>query len=77
MFLGENYPWEVREDANTISRYKEIESNPERLRKAKECIQHSVNVGKRALGEQVAPPIPGRKNPATIMSMRELMEKKR
>ena len=63
----QNYDWETREDAETIARYQQIKSNPERLRKAKECIQDSVNAGKRALGEPVAPPVPGRKNPATIM----------
>lgn len=65
----QQYDWETREDAETIARYQKIKSDPERLRKAKECIQDSINQGKAALGEKVAPPIPGRKNPATIMQL--------
>lgn len=65
----QQYDWETREDAETIARYQEIKSDPERLRRAKECIQDSINQGKVALGEKVAPPIPGRRNPATIMKL--------
>lgn len=64
------YDWETREDAETIARYQQIKANPERMRRAKECIQNSVNEGKAALGEKVAPPVPGRKNPATIMQLK-------
>lgn len=66
------YEWETREDAETIARYQKIKSDPERMRRAKECIQDSVNQGKLALGEKVAPPVPGRKNPATIMQLGNL-----
>ena len=69
MMFSEKFPWEVREDADTIRRYNEIKSDPERIRKAQECIKDTANTCKRALGEQVAPPLPGRKNPATIMSL--------
>ena len=65
----QQYDWETREDAETIARYQKIKSDPERLRRAKECIQDSINQGKVALGEKVAPPIPGRRNPATIMKL--------
>lgn len=65
----QQYDWETREDAETIARYQKIKSNPERLRKAKECIQDSINQGRAALGEPVAPPVPGRRNPATIMKL--------
>jgi hypothetical protein len=39
------------------------------MKKAQQCIQDSVNKGKKALGEPVAPPTPGRSNPATIMKL--------
>lgn len=68
----QQYDWETREDAETIARYQKIKSDPERLRKAKECIQDSINQGKKALGEPVAPPVPGRRNPATIMQLGSL-----
>lgn len=64
------YDWETREDAETLARYQQIKANPERMRKAKECIQNSVNEGKAALGEKAASPVPGRKNPATIMKLK-------
>lgn len=69
MYDRAKYDWETREDAETIARYQKIKSDPERMRKAKECIQDSVNAGKAALGEPVPPPVPGRKNPATIMKL--------
>lgn len=64
------FDWETREDAETIKRYKELESNPERMRRAKSCIQDSIDSGKRALGIKIAPPQPGRSNPATIMKLK-------
>lgn len=66
----DKFDWETREDAETIKRFKEIESNPERLRKAQACIKDSVESGNRALGVKVAPPQPGRRNPATIMQLK-------
>lgn len=69
MYDRDKYDWETREDAETIARYQRIKNDPERMRKAKECIQESVNRGKQALGEAVAPPMPGRRNPATIMKL--------
>lgn len=71
----QKYDWETREDAETIARYQAIKSDPERMRRAKECIQDSVNQGKKALGEKVAPPVPGRRNPATIMSLDHISRK--
>ena len=65
----QKYDLETREDAETIARYQAIKSDPNRMRKAQECIQDSINQGKKALGEIVAPPVPGRKNPATIMQL--------
>ena len=70
MYDRAKFDWEAREDAETIKRFKEIESNPERLRRAKACIQDSVDTGKKALGIKVAPPQPGRHNPATIMQLK-------
>ena len=72
MYNNRMFDWETREDAETIKRFKEIESNPERLRKAQSCIQESIDSGKRALGVKVAPPVPGRRNPATIMQLGSL-----
>lgn len=68
-FDDRNTDWETREDASTIARFKAIEADPERMRKAQECIKKSVREGQKALGIKVAPPVPGRKNPATIMSL--------
>ena len=65
----QQFDWETREDAETIARYQKIKSDPERMRKAQACIQDSINQGKAALGEKVAPPVPGRRNPATIMKL--------
>ena len=76
MMYSDKFPWEVREDANTISRFKELEADPERMRKAKECIKHTVDTGNRALGHPVAPPTPGRRNPATIMSLEGYQQKR-
>ena len=64
------YDWDTREDAETIARYQAIKSDPNRMRRAQECIQDSINQGKKALGEKVSPPIPGRRNPATIMKLK-------
>ena len=69
IYDNQKFDWETREDAETIARYQKLKANPERMRKAKECIQDSINQGKLALGEKVAPPVPGRKNPATIMPL--------
>lgn len=72
MYNNRMFDWETREDAETIKRFKEIEANPERLRKAQSCIQESIDSGKRALGVKVAPPVLGRRNPATIMQLGSL-----
>ena len=69
MMFSEKFPWQVREDADTIRRYNEIKSDPERIRKAKECIMDTAKTCKIALKTEVAPSLPGRKNPATIMSL--------
>lgn len=71
MYNREKYTWETRDDADTLRRYQEIVKNPERLRKAQSCIKDSVNDLKSALGisTPTPPPVPGRKNPATIMRL--------
>ena len=69
------YDWETREDAETLARYQRIKADPERMRKAKACIQDSVSEGKLALGESTPPPVPGRNNPATIMKLNGLFNK--
>lgn len=66
---GQKYDWMTREDAETIARYQAIKSDPNRMRKAQECIQDSINAGKRALGEKVDSTVPGRRNPATLMRL--------
>ena len=71
----EKYDWETREDAETLARYQQIKNDPQRLRKAQECIKESVVRGKEALGEATPPPIPGRSNPATIMKLSEVRRK--
>ena len=71
----QKYDWETREDAETIARYQKIKSDPNRLRKAQECIRDSINMGKEALGEPTPPPIPGRNNPATIMKLNNISRK--
>lgn len=65
----QKFDWETREDAETIRRFKEIEANPERLRRAQSCIQDSVIRGQQALGVKAKPVQPGRHNPATIMPL--------
>ena len=71
MYDRQKFDWETREDAETIKRFKEIESNPERLRRAQECIQDSIDTGKKALGIKVAPRQPSRgNNPATITTIK-------
>lgn len=69
LYNDRGFDWETREDANTLKRFMEIQNNPERLRKAKACIQESVDSGKAALGLRTPPPQPGRRNPATIMRL--------
>lgn len=63
------YDWETREDAETLRRYQEITKNPERLRKAQSCIKDNVDELNKALGIPAPPPVPGRRNPATIMRL--------
>lgn len=69
MYNREKYTWETREDADILKRYREITKDPERLRKAQSCIKDSVNDLKSVLGIPTPPPVPGRKNPATIMRL--------
>ena len=42
MYNNRKYDWEVRDDAETLRRYQEIKSNPERFKKAQACIEDSV-----------------------------------
>ena len=65
----DKFDWKTREYAETITRFRQIESDPERLRNAQACIQDSINSGKKALGIKVAPRQVGRSNPATIMKL--------
>lgn len=68
MYDHKKFDWDVREDADTIKRFREISSDPARLRKAKECLQDSIVTARKALG--VAPTQPGRRsNPATITKL--------
>lgn len=65
MYNREKFDWETREDADTLRRYKEIQGDPNRLRKAQSCIQDSINTAQKALGVKPATPSRG-SNPATI-----------
>lgn len=65
----DNFDWETRRDAETLKDFKAINNDPERLRKAQSCIKVDVDNMKEALGIPTPPPIPGRKNPATIMKL--------
>lgn len=42
MYNREKYDWETRDDAETLKRYQQIKSNPERLKRAQMCIADSV-----------------------------------
>lgn len=42
MYNSRKYDWEVRDDAETLRKYQEIKSNPERFKKAQACIEDSV-----------------------------------
>lgn len=65
----EKYDWETREDAETMIRYQQLKNNPERFNRAKECLAESLNTQVKALTEAPASPVPGRRNPATIMKL--------
>lgn len=64
------FDWDVRNDAETIMRYKSITRDPNRLRKAQECILDEVNTSLSALGVPTPPPVNGRANRATIMQLK-------
>lgn len=67
MYNCKKYDWEVRDDAETLRRYQEIKSNPERMKKAKECIMDSVITGKAVLGNKpLNAPATKNSNKATI-----------
>ena len=63
------FDWETREDAELLQRYAAMRRDPERMRRARSCIESSINDGKAALGIPTPPPVPGRRNPATIMRL--------
>lgn len=63
------FDWETINDAETLQRYQNIVADPGRLQKAKDCIKDEVAASNAALGIQTPPPVPGRKNPATIMKL--------
>lgn len=72
MRYREDVDWETERDADTLRRYQEIVGNPERLKKAQKCIKDSVADCKKALNIPTPAPIPGRKNPATIMNLNDV-----
>ena len=69
MSYSDKYDWGTKDDADTLRRYQEIKKDPERLRKAQECIKDTITDFKESLGIPAPPQIPGRKNPATIMKL--------
>lgn len=69
MRCSDKYDWETREDADTLRRFQEIKKDPERLRKAQDCIKDTITDLNKSLGIPAPPQIPGRKNPATIMKL--------
>lgn len=69
MRYRENVDWETERDADTLRCYQEIISDPKRLTKAQKCIKDYVADCKKALGIPTSPPVPSRKNPATIMNL--------
>ena len=69
MRYSDKYDWGTKDDADTLRRYQEIKKDPERLRKAQECIKDTITDFKESLGIPAPPQIPGRKNPATIMKL--------
>ena len=69
MRYSDKYDWGTKDDADTLRRYQEIKKDPERLRKAQECIKDTITDFKESLGILAPPQIPGRKNPATIMKL--------
>lgn len=69
--MNDKYDWDTHEDANILRRYQEITKDPERLRKAQSCIKDTVTDLNKSLGIPTPPPVPGRRNPATIMPLSE------
>lgn len=69
MRYRDKYDWVTREDADTLLRYREIQSDPNRFKKAQKCIQDTLTDYKEALGKSATPNVPSRKNPATIMRL--------
>ena len=69
MRYSNKYDWETRDDADTLRRFQEIKKDPERLRKAQEYIKDTIADYNESLGIPAPPPVPGRKNPATIMEL--------
>ncbi len=68
----EHYDWQAREDAETLQRVQAIKSDPERLKRAQDCIRASVEQGKAVLKSTHAPAeaSPAKKqNPATVAYM--------
>lgn len=63
---SDKYDWETRDDANTLRRYQELKSNPDRMRKAKECIADSVSVGEAVLKDKPINQPLRKRNPATV-----------
>ena len=69
MRYSDKYDWGTKDDADTLRRYQEIKKDPERLRKAQDCIKDTITDFNESLGIPAPPQIPGRKNPATIMKL--------
>ena len=71
MYDRDKFDWETREDADTLKRFRQIRSNPDRLRKAQSCILDSINTEREAIGLAPSPTVPSRGgNPATIMKLK-------
>lgn len=69
MRCSDKYDWNTRDDADTLRRYQEIKKDPERLKKAQDCIKDTITDLNTSLGIPAPPPVPGRSNPATIMKL--------
>lgn len=65
-FDREKYDWKTRDDADALIRFQQIKADPERLKKAQDCIQDSLSTLNQSLGIPAPEVVPGRKNPATI-----------
>lgn len=61
--------WEIEDDVRTLERAADIQNDPQRVRDAQGLIKQKRERDTAILGIPVPPEVPGRKNPATIMSL--------